>query len=354
MPDAQGALAVTKIQEVAAALGVSVATVSRAMSGKPGVSDAVRARVRSLATELNYLPSRSASALATGRTLTIGVVTPYIARWYFGHLISAIESSFTAAGYDLLLYNVSSENSRTRFFQTLPVRKRVDALVVLLLPDDGEATALRTLGIPVATVGSQQEGFISVGIDDVRTAEVAVQHLINLGHRRIAMIGEGFDVVPLQFVAPVDRQIGYYNALRAAGIDVNPELEQNGEFTMQGGEEAMNRLLAARERPTAVFAQSDEMAIGALRSIRRHGLRVPEDISVIGIDDHEMSGMVGLTTMAQSLPAMGSSVAQAILEHIEDPAAEVLPHTELPTRLVVRETTGPVRNSATLPLQEDS
>ncbi|MBC7518127.1 MAG: LacI family DNA-binding transcriptional regulator [Microbacteriaceae bacterium] len=344
----------TKIQEVAAALGVSVATVSRAMSGKPGVSDAVRARVRLLADELNYLPSRSASALATGRTLTIGVVTPYIARWYFGHLISAIESSFTAAGYDLLLYNVSSENARSRFFQTLPVRKRVDALVVLLLPDDNEAAALRTLGIPVATVGSQQEGFISVGIDDVRTAEVAVQHLINLGHRRIAMIGEGFGVVPLQFVAPVDRQIGYYNALRAADIDVNPELEQNGEFTMQGGEEAMNRLLAARERPTAVFAQSDEMAIGALRSIRRHGLSVPGDISIIGIDDHEMSGMVGLTTMAQSLPAMGSSLAQAILEHLENPAAEVSPHTELPTRLVVRETTGSVRTFATGSLQEDS
>ena len=334
----------TRIQDVAAALGVSVATVSRTISGKPGVSNEVRARVLATAKELDYTVSRSASGLVTGRTLTIGVVTPYIARWYFGHTVEAIGSVLAGAGYDLLLYDIGSDESRDRFFAKMPAKKRVDALVTLLLPDEKETRVLRELGIPIATAWAARPGIASVSINDVLAAETAVRHLINLGHRSIAMIGEAVDPVPMQYVTPAERRSGYLNAMREAGIEPVPEFEQNGHYTVQGGEEAMNRILASREHPTAVFVQSDEMAFGALRAIRRHGLRVPEDISVIGIDGHELSENFGLTTLAQPLREMGAAMAELLLEQLESPVTEVPPHIEFPTRLVVRETTGPVRS----------
>lgn len=333
----------TSIKEVADALGVSSATVSRTMRGMPGVSVEVRARVREMATKLNYSASPNASSLATGRTLTIGVVTPYIARWYFAQLVANVESVLSEAGFDLLLYDIASDAARARFFQRMPVRKRVDAIISFLLPDDDEARSLRSVGVPLALVGARKEGFASFSIDDVSSAETAVRHLINLGHTRIGLIGGGGDPVPMQFVTPTDRRTGYLRALETSGIDYDPRLEENGEYTATGGERAMNSLLAASNRPTAVFAQSDEMAIGAMRAIRRHGLRVADDVSLIGFDNHEMAEMVGLTTVSQPLPLLGKVVATSVLEQLAHPGVEVPPHVELPTRLIVRETTGPLK-----------
>lgn len=330
------------IMDVASALGVSSATVSRAMRDLPGVSADVRAKVLAKAAELNYVASRSASTLATGRTMTVGVLTPYIARWYFGHLVAHVESELSESGYDLLLYNVASDAARERFFERMPVRSRVDALVSFMLPNQAEAAALRSLAVPLALVGAKVDGFASFGIDDTEAAATAVRHLLNLGHRTIGLIGGGRDHVPMHFVTPVDRRAGFFAALAAAGIEHDPRLEANGEFTLEGGERAMNEILAAPTRPTAVFAQSDEMAIGALRAIRRHGLRVPEDISLIGFDDIDTADMLGLTTIAQPLGRLGQAVARSIIQQLAGEPVDTHSHTELPTRLIVRETTGPV------------
>ena len=211
--------AVSGIMDVARAVGVSSATVSRSVRGLPGVSEDVRARVLAKAAELNYVASRSASSLASGRTMTIGVLTPYIARWYFGHLVAHVESELSESGYDMLLYNVASDAARTRFFERMPVRGRVDALVSFMLPDVAEAVALRNLGVPLALVGARVDGFASFGIDDTDAAAKAVRHLVNLGHRNIGLIGGGTDNVPMHFVTPVDRRTGFLEALAAAGIE---------------------------------------------------------------------------------------------------------------------------------------
>ena len=330
------------IKDVANAVGVSSATVSRSMRGLPGVSEDVRARVLAKAAELHYVASRSASTLATGRTMTVGVLTPYIARWYFGHLVAHVESELSASGYDMLLYNVASDTARARFFERVPVRGRVDALVSFMLPNSEEATSLRSLGVPLALVGARIDGFASFGIDDIDAAAKAARHLLNLGHRNIGLIGGGTDHVPMHFVTPVDRRTGFLSALAAAGIEHETSIEANGEFTLSGGERAMNEILAAPNRPTAVFAQSDEMAIGALRAIRRHGLRVPEDISLIGFDDIDTAEMLGLTTISQPLAALGQAVARSIITQLTGLTANQQSYTELPTRLIVRETTGPL------------
>jgi LacI family repressor for deo operon, udp, cdd, tsx, nupC, and nupG len=330
------------ITDVARVAGVSTSTVSRALRGRPGVSDEVRAQIAAVAAQLGYTASRSASSLASGRTFTIGVVAPHIGRWFFGTVLDAAETVFSAAGYDVLLYNLGSPEARKRFFTRLPVRKRVDAVLSLLVPDLEEEEALRSLGVPLATtVGGARDGFTVVGIDDHAGATSAVRHLVNLGHRRIGMISGESE--PLHWTTPIARRQGYLDVLGEAGIAHDPALEADGGYTVEGGERAMTELLAVSRPPTAVFAQSDEMAMGALRALRRHRLRAPDDVSVIGFDDHELAEVIGLTTIAQPVPAQGAEAARLLLRQLDEPGAEPAPtgQVRMPIRLVLRETTAP-------------
>ncbi|MFD4878921.1 LacI family DNA-binding transcriptional regulator [Streptomyces sp. NPDC058420] len=331
------------INDVARAAGVSASTVSRALRGRAGVSEEVRERITEVAVQLGYTASRSASSLASGRTYTIGVLVPYVGRWFFGTVLDAAEKVFSAAGYDVLLYNLGSPDIRKRFFTRLPVRKRVDAVLTLLIPDEEESAALRSLGVPLATtVGGARPGFTVVGIDDRVGTESAVRHLVNLGHRRIGMISGASG--PLHWTTPVERRTAYLDVLAAAGIAHDPALEADGDYTVEGGERAMTELLAAARPPTAVFAQSDEMAMGALRALRRHRLRVPEDVSVVGFDDHELSDVVGLTTVAQPVAEQGAQAARLLLRQLDEPDAEPpAEQVRMPIRLVLRESTAPPR-----------
>ncbi|MEU5322741.1 LacI family DNA-binding transcriptional regulator [Streptomyces sp. NPDC021056] len=328
------------ITDVARAAGVSASTVSRALRGQPGVSHEVRAQITAVAAQLGYTASRSASSLASGRTYTIGVVVPYIGRWFFGTVLDAAEKVFSAAGYDVLLYNLNSPEARKRFFTKLPVRKRVDAVLSLLIPDLDEESALRSLGVPLATtVGGPRDGFTVVGIDDHSGAASAVRHLVNLGHRRIGMISGASE--PLHWTTPIDRRQAYLDVLAEAGIAHDPALEADGGYTVEGGERAMTELLAVSRPPTAVFAQSDEMAMGALRALRRHRLKVPDDVSVVGFDDHELAEVIGLTTVAQPVPEQGAEAARLLLRRLEEPDAEPVGQVRMPIRLMLRETTAP-------------
>ncbi|WP_405520922.1 LacI family DNA-binding transcriptional regulator [Streptomyces canus] len=328
------------ITDVARAAGVSASTVSRALRGQPGVSDEVRAQIAAAAASLGYTASRSASSLASGRTLTIGVVAPFVGRWFFGTVLDAAENVFGAAGYDVLLYNLGSPETRKRFFTMMPVRKRVDAVLSLLVHDEDEADALRSLGVPLATFWTApRPGFTVVGIDDRAGAQSAVRHLVNLGHRRIGMIGGTSG--PLHWTTPVERRQGYLDVLADAGIPHDPALETDGGYTVEGGEHAMTELLAAPRPPTAVFAQSDEMAMGALRALRLHRLKAPDDMSVIGLDDHELAEVIGLTTIAQPVAGQGAEAARLLLRQLQEPDAGPPGHVQVPTRLILRDTTAP-------------
>jgi DNA-binding LacI/PurR family transcriptional regulator len=327
------------IEDVAVRAGVSTATVSRALRGLPNVSPETRRRVLAAAHALDYVASPSASSLASGRMSTVGVITPYLGRWFFGTVIGGAEAELRVAGHDLLLYTIGGEGHRYRFFDQLPLRRRVDAVLVLTLPMEGdEVEAVRSLGMPVSIVGARVEGFSSVRIDDVAGAELGVRHLVALGHRRIGLISGG-RTESNRFTAPTDRSAGYRRVLVEAGLSVDPALDVDGEFTVAGGERAMAELLGRPEPPTAVFAQSDEMAFGALRAVRRAGLSCPGDVSLCGFDDHEMADLFDLTTVAQPVQEQGVLAARQVLAALsggEYPQASVLP-----TSLVVRGTTAP-------------
>lgn len=336
----------TGIKDVAREVEMSTATVSRALRGLPGVTEQTRERVMAAAHRLGYVPSPSAAGLASGQTRTVAVVVPFVTRWFFATVVHGAEQVLRQHGYDLLLYNLGGDRAaRHRVFETSLLTKRVDAVLVLsLTPTEDELARLAGLGRPVTIVGADIPGWATVRIDDVEAAATATRHLAELGHRRIAYIGGATEGV-LDFTAPTARISGYRRTLADHGLPHDPGLEEDGEFTVVGGLRAGRSLLARSDRPTAVFAASDEMAIGVLRAARELGLRVPEDISVIGIDDHEMAGYFDLTTVVQPAEEEGQVAARQVLGALE--RAEWRPEQViLPTRLLVRRTTAPPGDTA--------
>lgn len=335
---------VASIDDVARAAGVSIATVSRALRGLPDVADSTRERVLRAAAELNYVASPFAARLASGRTATVGVVVPFVNRWFFAEVIATVESALRAAGFDLLLYNLGDAEGRSRFFQIMPMRKRVDAvLIVSLVLSDEEFAALEQLGCPVGLLGLERTGFLSTRIDDADGAHRAVAHLLSLGHRRIALIGGDTDD-PMRFTPPLHRQDGYRDALREAGIEPDPRMESLGYFTIAGGAEAAERLLSAPDPPSALFAESDEMAYGALRTLRRAGLRVPEDVAVIGFDDQDNAELMDLSTVHQPVTAQALDITTRLLNVLRTDEASAAGPIVLPTDLVVRGSTDASRS----------
>jgi DNA-binding LacI/PurR family transcriptional regulator len=322
------------IEDVARRAGVSIATVSRALRGLPDVATATRDRVIAAARELDYIASPFAARLASGRTATVGVVVPFVQSWFFARVIDAVELALQRNGFDLLLYNLGDEGGRARFFDVMPMRKRVDAvLVASLVLTDNEFDALHALGTPVGLLGLVRPGFLSTRIDDVASARVAVAHLVGLGRRRIALIGGDTDD-PMRFTPPLHRRDGYREALTQAGIARDPELEVLGYFTVDGGVAAMRRLLQLPHRPDAIFAESDEMAYGAMRVIRAAGLHIPDDIAVVGFDDQAMAGLMDLTTMRQPVSEQALDITTRLLDSITAPVEPT--DLVLATELIVR------------------
>lgn len=325
------------IEDVAKLAGVSIATVSRSLRGLPDVAHATRSRVFAAAEELDYVASPFAARLASGRSSTLGVVVPFVNRWFFSEILGSVESVLTAAGYDMLLHCLTDGEGRDKFFAAQPFRKRVDAvLVVSLTLTPAELTSLQSMELPLGVIGAQYPDVFSIGIDDVASARRAVEHLLGLGHTRIALIGGDTDD-PMRFTPPHHRRQGYLQALAEAHVLADPALERLGYFTVEGGESAMASVLHLPDRPTAVFAESDEMAYGAVRAIRRAGLRVPEDLAVIGFDDHSTADLMDLSTIRQPVQQQGVEVTRALLRALGTPTEPAA--TLLETKLIVRGST---------------
>lgn len=331
-----------RIEDVAREAGVSTATVSRALRGLPNVAESTRRTVHRVATDLGYVVSRSASRLATGRTLAVAVISPYMERWFFAQSIAAVEAALRESGYDALLIGISPPSDGRRApFEPGMLRGRVDAVVVLTVPLTGsELDGVRGLGLPTVYVGAAVPGALSVRIDDMAVAQCATEHLLELGHTRIAYVG-GDPQQPLNFTAPADRRAGWMASLRHAGLEPDPDFDVPGHFTAPGGLAAGERLLSLPTPPTAVFAASDEMALGVVQAARRRGVRVPQDLSVIGVDGHELAALQGLTSVVQPVARQGEMAARMVLEALSGERTRRHEHVVLPVHLEVRGTTAP-------------
>ncbi len=325
------------IEDVAAAAGVSVATVSRALRDLPNVAPSTRDRVLAVASELAYVANPTASRLAGGRTGTVAVVVPVFDSWYFAKVVAGIEAVLKDADIDLLLYAVDSEDARKKFLAGRGAWwQRGDALIMVdVRLTEAEANRFDQLGARIVTVGCETPNFSSITLDEKGAAAAAARHLIDTGHTRIGVL-TGHSKAH-EFRVPVMRLEGFQAELEALGHPLDSSLVRSGGFSLDGGRDGMVELLELENPPTAVFSMSDEMAFGALDAIKSHNLRSPEDVAIVGFDDNDLATLFGLTTVRQKVETIGAIAGRLVLRAMQE-SDRMTEHVVTPTELIVRAT----------------
>ncbi len=331
------------LKDVARRARVSHSTVSRALHFPGRVNEETARKVRQIARDMGYRPNSIGRSLATRRTATIGVVVTTVADPFVSEVIAGVEEVAHDRGYAVFLANSNADPEREISVVRLFQERRVDGVLVmasrvgaLYMP------LLEELSVPIVLIDNQHpsEFAHSISIDDRGGARLAVRHLIALGHRRIAYVG---DRSGLQ--ADIDRMAGYADELAAAGIGESPELAVRGDGKAEGGRIAMQSLLALREPPTAVFCYNDMTAIGALRALHDAGFRLPAEMSVAGFDDLPIASYVEppLTTVRQPKADMGRRAAEMLLELLAGRGPASAESIRVPGELVVRASTAAPR-----------
>ena len=343
------------LADVANHAGVSTMTASRALNGRSGVSQSTRDRVMASSKALGYVANISARGLVGGRMNILGMVVPDLATQYTGEVVAGAGEAANELGFDLLLYTTSSDVGRERERAVLLTNGLADGILAVL-PQDPENVlgALSKSGIPVVIV--DHRGAITnlpaIAADNYAGARLAVEHLVALGHHRIGFL-EGAGGIDCSR----ERLRGYREGLLNAGIAFDPGLVRPAEFKQPNGFQATTALLEQAAPPTAIFAANDLSAFGAIEAIKERGLRVPDDISVVGFDDIPMASQIfpALTTVRQPLHQMGASAVNLLVSMVAG-LNPVTQRINLPTELIVRASTGPVRTESvrTGPVRKES
>jgi LacI family repressor for deo operon, udp, cdd, tsx, nupC, and nupG len=329
------------IREVAEAAGTSVATISRALQQPHVVAPATLRRVLEIIQKLGYTPSAQPKILRTARTNVIVALVPDISNPFFSEIIRGIEQVAHEHGYSVLLGDTQNSRERETAYAQLCATRQADGIITLL-PHLPQVASAGPIPLVNACEYFRDNSVTKVLVDNRKAAQEATGYLVSLGHRDIAFLSG-----PMNTQICVDRDTGYELALRTAGLSRNPKLTIVGDFSIESGIRAVEELLAEKQPVTAVFCANDEMAMGAMRAFKGHGLRIPEDISVIGFDDIRYARHADppLTTVAQPKEALGREAMTLLLEILEDPNAPPR-KVVLPTELIVRESTGRRSRSA--------
>ena len=310
------------IKDVALKAEVSVTTVSHVVNDTRHVSAKVRERVELAIRELGYVPNAMARSLKSNTTSTLGMLIPNSSNPYFAEIVRIVEDRCFGAGYTLVLCNTDDEPRRQSVYLQVLAERRIDGLIVVSTGESGDNDLAKQLnGLRVPTVLVDRE-IANPVCDLVETAHMqggllAVRHLLSLGHKRIACIGGPVGVMPSE-----QRIEGWRMALAEAGaapgIASTDSLLWRGGFTSQGGYEAMHAILRTEQAPSAVFVCNDLMAIGALRAAHESGVRVPDELSIVGFDDIELSAYTSpaLTTVAQPKERIGALAVDMLLERV--------------------------------------
>jgi LacI family transcriptional regulator len=328
------------IRDIADLAGVSIATVSRVLNDRPDVAPGTRETVLQVVREHGFTTNRGARALAGGRTGVVGLTLPLVADAYFGPILSGAAEALYEQDMRIMLAPTLHEHDREVSLVDRLVRGMTDG-AILLLPEEStdELLALHE-SYPFVVVDPREpppDGIACVSAMHAAGAKLATEHLLELGHRRIAAIGG----VP-GWYAHEQRMIGFRAALAAQGLLPDADLLVSSDWRIPRGEEAAHELLSRDEPPSAIFAFNDNVAIGAMNAVRKRGLRIPEDVSIVGFDDTFQATIVApqLTTVRQPLAELGRMGVSLLLRLIEGQRVDAL-RIELATSLVVRESTGP-------------
>jgi LacI family transcriptional regulator len=331
------------IEDIAKKAGVSRSTVSRVLNGRSNVRDETRQSILSVIQETGYRPHAAARTLASQRSETIGLVLPldvsvFFTDPYFPNLIKGIAQGCNNHNYTLALFLAGTPEDQTKLFSRVSQKGQVDGVIIQSghRGDQSIIYELSQTNLPVMVAGRplQPEGINYIDVDNVAAAQMAVEHLIKLGHKRIATI-----TGPLEGTVGSDRLQGYRNALNNAGIEIHQDLIIAGDFTEAGGHAAFKKLLPAK--PDALFAASDSMAVGAIHAAREAGLSIPEDLAVVGFDDLPISNGfdINLTTVRQPVEDFGVAAVVEVIDMIKHGVKRGM-RICMGTELVIRDTCG--------------
>lgn len=329
------------LTEVAIAAQVSPMTASRAINNRSGVSSKTREHVLRVAAELGYVVNRAAQKLSGGRSHIVGIIATDLENPFISAVVTGASQAAWAAGYEALVYSQADREKRPSGSVMQLLRQISDGIIAVLPLEYGYLGDLAAINIPVITIdhrGKHAE-FPSIATDSYEGARTAVQHLAQLGHERIAFI-TGDE----RLASAKDRRRAYVDTLAQLGLKRDTSLVVTGDFSQRSGFEATQKLLKLKRPPTAIFAANDMSAFGAISAIMEAGLKVPDDISVIGFDDIPAAAQVypPLTTIRQPIHQMGRSAVNTLLALIAgiEPAS---PQVSLPTELVTRASTARVK-----------
>jgi len=329
------------IHDVAKQAGVGIGTVSSVLNNSRPVKEATRQKVLAAVAELNFVPNSSGRRLSMGKTHTLGVIIPYFTIASQIERLRGAMSVIVDSDYDISLFTVENVPQRDKVLQTVPRRGRVDGLLIFSLDlTDDNIHHIQQEKIPTVLIESTHPQLSHIYFNDVAAARKAVDYLINLGHRKIFYLSEDLHD-PFGSANRHNRYEGYCQAMQASGLEIHPPYHREGWHRREKGRLMALEILKLPDRPTAIFAFSDELALGVLQAAQELGINVPQELSVIGYDDIELAQFARLTTVQQHLFETGVQGVEMLLNVIDKKTTTPL-QLELPTDLIIRQTTAPL------------
>ncbi|MCG8485508.1 MAG: LacI family transcriptional regulator [Clostridia bacterium] len=322
----------TTIKDVAEKAGVSIATVSRVINNSKQVSQQVRERVLKVIDEMEFKPNPVARSLVMKKSRLIGVVVPEISSYFFGEIMNGIEEIIRTHSYDILVCNSRGKHEQEIRYLDLFTGKQVEGIIFMSWKLENEVVDhIKEMDIPVIMINRNTSKLTvpSVSIDNYKAAYELTKYLLQKGHREIALIRNSIDVDAFG----LEQYKGYKQALKDYDIDVDKNLVKYGDFSLDNSYNIVRGFVAANNMPTAIFATSDIMAIGAINALKDNGLSVPEDVSVVGFNDIRLASIYRprLTVIHQPLFNIGTVAAKMIIDHIKGSESEdnivILPHS---------------------------
>jgi LacI family repressor for deo operon, udp, cdd, tsx, nupC, and nupG len=328
----------SKMTDVARLAGVSTATVSRVLAGGDKVANIKKEKVMKAIEQLNYKPNRLASNLRTLKSKTIVAVVRDISKSFFSDIIRGIEDVAYEQNYKVLLGDINNDPNRENDYIKLYNEKLVDGVILIGTRNTADALLKLTEGIPVVLASEflDRIDLPKVSIDNIASSRQAADHLIGLGHKRIGFISGPMDIVICR-----DRMEGYRQGMLEHGLPVDEDLIHEGDWSIESGYEMAAKMLTLGQRPTAIFASNDDMAFGVIKCVKDRGLRVPQDVSVVGFDNISMASILepSLTTVSQPRYEIGAKAMELLLQLIKGEQVTQRQYT-LQSKLVIRESCG--------------
>jgi len=345
------------IRDIAQLVGVTPGTVSRALNDSPLVNQKTKQQILQIAKDLNYSPNLVARRLSTGRTSAIGVVVPFFTRPSVSERLEGVVSVLSNSHYDLVIHDIETPKQRSVGFKEILRKERIDGVLIISMPIlEEDIPYLRQSPVPVVFIDRKHPDladFDSLAIDDVEGGYKATRHLIELGHQKIGFIGDITEVlIPpnsdarlpkdlFKFTSSRDRYNGYKKAMSEAGLVVRDDYYGEDQHGHKEAKDLAMHILDQEDPPTAIFAASDSQAFGVIQAARVLGIKVPQDLSVIGFDDIQAAEFMELTTIRQLLFESGRTGVEMLLGAMNGGRREK-ENIMLPTELVIRSTTAPV------------